>query len=364
MAQPNSSNLVPEADEYIEYYRTEGIYIYRDLGTGTIYGYSNEGDISVFAFHGNKVYMQNTISPSINNSWIEGTVSEDGTKLTFPTEQYITFNGVDKTDMKLCIMKYVNGNATKIESISQFSYTMNKADGTIVLDDISDGTEGLLFISAYSSNQVDYWLWGETVQKFKCLPKTLVTPPTDLKTETWKLNAVHLTHEDATPVEYNIEFGVYGDEAYVKGFFPELPEAWIKGTISGNTCTFTSQYIGEIDGYESGFYFMGLHVNQDKYDYQITFTYNAENNTYTCDDDSYVLLNAKPIGIFYIKQFGNFVISKPEPDAVEGVTDNNTVVSETYTTLSGAKVQNPQHGIFVKSIRYADGTIKNLKVRK
>lgn len=356
-------------DEVREYSRIDGFGLMRNNSTTVLYNSSPIGATSVFAFSGNKVYLQNAIfQSSVPDTWIEGTVSEDGTKLTFPVGQEFTLNGETKTGSKLCVLR-LHGSLQNDETVTQITYTVDKNSNTIVMDFIEDGTGNYFFISA-SSDEDEAQLYAECYTTFKHFPKTAITPPADMRAETWKLNAVDYvgTTNGMEPrkLEYDIQFGVSGSEAWVKGVLPEFPDVWVKGDISGRKCKFTTQYLGELETYGREFYFLTLHIDREYgiYDYEITFTYNPESNTYAIDDDSYVLLNAMPVEIMYIRQLGDIVISKVEQDAIDDVATDRSVVSESYITLSGTKVQNPQHGIFVKNIRYADGTVKNVKVKK
>ena len=49
---------------------------------------------------------------------------------------------------------------------------------------------------------------------------------------------------------------------------------------------------------------------------------------------------------------------------IDDVTANKQVASTTYFDLTGRKVNEPVDGVFVKSIRYTDGTVTNVKVVK
>ena len=60
---------------------------------------------------------------------------------------------------------------------------------------------------------------------------------------------------------------IVGSDVYVKGFVDFLPEAWVKGTISGNNWTFpANQYLGKVENNDCYFF-----SNEET-----TFTYNGE----------------------------------------------------------------------------------------
>ena len=61
---------------------------------------------------------------------------------------------------------------------------------------------------------------------------------------------------------------IVDNDVYVQGFADFLPEAWVKGTISGNNWTFSAnQYLGKVENNDCYFFSNG----------ETTFTYNGEN---------------------------------------------------------------------------------------
>lgn len=84
--------------------------------------------------------------------------------------------------------------------------------------------------------------------------KTLITPPDGLATTDYMLKkCVSFVPGDTTVSQDPVAVGFDGDDVYVQGFSSDFPDAWMKGTISGDKAVFTSgQYVGEdiMMGYE------------------------------------------------------------------------------------------------------------------
>lgn len=51
-------------------------------------------------------------------------------------------------------------------------------------------------------------------------------------------------------------------------------------------------------------------------------------------------------------------------DSVDGIESDGEVVAEEYFDLTGRKIDNPQIGLYIKMVRYADGSVRATKVLK
>ena len=73
-----------------------------------------------------------------------------------------------------------------------------------------------------------------------------------------------------------INVAVDGNDVYFQGMSQNLPEAWVKGTKSGNTVTFPAkQYMGEYGSSGSSYFFYGNNA--------VVFTYDATTDTYSAE---------------------------------------------------------------------------------
>lgn len=59
------------------------------------------------------------------------------------------------------------------------------------------------------------------------------------------------------------------------------------------------------------------------------------------------------------------IVTDDIPDAISNIrADKKQIISTEYFTLSGAKISHPNDGIFIKRIKYKDGSSKSLKIMK
>ena len=77
----------------------------------------------------------------------------------------------------------------------------------------------------------------------------------------------------------------------MQGLCNDIPDAWVKGTKSNNTVTFTSgQYYGSRNylGVDYPYYFVGFNgtTNCD-----VSFTYDSTTKTFTTDTNTWIYLN-------------------------------------------------------------------------
>ena len=158
----------------------------------------------------------------------------------------------------------------------------------------------------------------------------VVTPPTDLETSEWIFIATDL--DDGNSHSYPVNVGFDGDDVYIQGICDQyLPEAWIKGTRSGDQVVFeTDQYLGQYWGYD--FYFVGFSLNNTNGIGDVVMTMNADENKLTSDD--YFLVTDEPSTTSYYEPYCyfNVVIAKPVEKAAtpETPTINNVSLSSSY----------------------------------
>lgn len=74
----------------------------------------------------------------------------------------------------------------------------------------------------------------------------------------------------------------------------------------------------------------------------------------------------RQIGIRSVCKVGEEVrysdMAVASPEGVEGVEVDSEVVSETLTNLAGVRVSNPGPGVYIRTTRHADGTVRSTKV--
>lgn len=353
----------PEGEEVV-YARTGGQAFLYDYDEESVSLVQPTGVVSVVYGDGNKVYMKNPIFDNEFDTWIEGTVNADGTKLTFPTGQYIVYSDDYGYGIQVYAGKLNSAGTsfTRNMRVLEFTYTIDKEAGTMALDDFVNINS---ILGVFYSDDSTWAAGGEYLSTFETtvVPSTdPVVPPTGLVTDTWYVNGDE-EDEDGSLIpmdEFTVQLGFDGSDVYLKGISVDLPDAWIKGTVdaSGNITFDNNIYIGEMYGYD--IYFVGYNYDAEKVASPV-FTYDAENEAYSSEDG--IVINADPFKLYYWQWMDNVVISRTS-GGVNAVVADKQVASESYTGLDGVKVANPERGVYVKTIRYADGSVKNVKVVK
>lgn len=227
------------------------------------------------AFDGSDIYIQG-LAFWFKQGWIKGTIADD--KATFAAGQY------------------VGGDSSGPE------YLVASEDGQTITDIVFnyDSTEGILTATnkfIYENSRTDivskYTFWYmPTFSKTPPPAPEVVTVPETLVAEEY---AVSYTDFDGHAAGSSVKVGFDGTDVYIQGFCATLPEAWIKGTMDGNTITFAGgQYYGKYYSYE-----LFLQDND------IVFTYDEANNTLTATGLVY-----NQTGNSYADYYKNPVIKK------------------------------------------------------
>ena len=103
--------------------------------------------------------------------------------------------------------------------------------------------------------------------------------------------------------------GIDGDNIYIQGFFPKMPEAWVKGHIEGNKVYVTDrQFMGQYKS--NNIFLMFATVNPGKYglefefaDRPFEFDFDASTNTLKPVSDTAWLVNSMFDKILYAAYF-------------------------------------------------------------
>ncbi len=260
---------------------------------------SGSKDISMateVAFDGNDVYFKG-VAYWFPDGWIKGTI-EDGVAY-FPSGQLI---GRDSYGPE-----YISSlDGEPIE----FSYDAENHVFTMT-------SSYLLETSDPAYNGSNYYVYFNSMKLFKgeIVEPEPVEVPEDLEAVAyvWKGNDVSFEDTDddeETPDEpvYEeftrfVNIGFDGNDVYVQGLCDKFPEAWVKGTLEGNTVTFaTGQFFGKDDywvqyGYPADYYYFLGYDYDAKAIQDVTFTYDAENNHFISED--WIVINGKENVLYY-----------------------------------------------------------------
>ncbi|MBR1448952.1 MAG: hypothetical protein IJ588_09460 [Prevotella sp.] len=254
----------------------------------------------VYAADGKTVYWENPVTYYTNSSkqeaWIEGELSADRKKITFPAGQTLYVKTSKKTSVKYQLY-YLHNVVLDEDGYYYESFAVDKETPiTLAVDGNTlslEGTTGDLsaIIGVVTDDDEPSWTYyGDAQTVLSLFDQQPVTAPKDLTTETYTLHY-------GSGSQKVVNVGVSGSDLYIQGIYTSLPDAWLKGTLDGNTLTVSSgQYFGQDPEAGALLYWVGAHRDSvynakwDDYDYtyeyldKITFTYDAETGTYASDE--------------------------------------------------------------------------------
>ena len=227
------------------------------------------------AFDGSDIYIQG-LAFWFKEAWIKGTIADD--KATFTSGQYIGADNYGK--------EYLVGSEDG-HTVTDIVFNYDSTEGTLT------ATNEYIFENGKTDAVSAYTFWNKpTFSKTPPPAPEVVTVPETLVSEEY---AVSYTDFDGHAAGSSVKVGFDGTDVYIQGFCATLPEAWIKGTMDGNTITFAGgQYYGKYYSYE-----LFLQDND------VVFTYDEANNTLTATGLVY-----NQTGNSYADYYKNPVIKK------------------------------------------------------
>ena len=295
MEQPAGELKTYDRAGYAYYYSGENIR--RGAQTGTI-------DI-VFGEE-NKVYFKQPLSKLEINSWIEGTLSEDGKTITVPMGQNVAYDTEVNQVITLAVLDYD-------EDYEEFEVRNNVHELQFSVTDEKISLVGTSAYVVFGAVYADSREWaGYADYNSVYTPTTqaediLVELPAGVEPQVYTFEA---NGYDGTSYKYNVNVGVDNNDVYIQGIFSDVPQSWIKGTREGNNVTFAQdQYIGQVAGKPN--YMAGGQTNasgqKDICDFVLN--YDETTDTYTNVTD-YLVQNTTKGVIYYVQAFSNIVITK------------------------------------------------------
>ena len=320
--------LITEAPEgTLKFYDRSGMAYYRS--SGSIASDEQEGILNVVYADNNEVYLYNPICYCSTDSWVKGTISGNTITVELPQTLYLTNNGYN---LELAWVNIVEGSTsdtadrtttTATFTIDGNTITLNGSSETHVLGGVWDDDDTWYGAGDWNSVYTETSLEEE------------ITPPSGIDLVNYYYSGT--SYYDSSNHAFNSTVTIVkdGNDIYFQGLatgddgYAILPNAWAKGTLEGNTVTIPmGQYMGLYSG--SLIYLVG-YVNSGAGD--ITFTYDAEADTYTLDNEMFV--NGKKDDIYYyVYTKPGAVISPNAPEVPELV-----VVPETATIENDWSIQ-------------------------
>ena len=295
---------VPEGVEIETDWVIDGNYI---LESSANFGINQATEV---AFDGNDVYIKG-LSYFHPEAWVKGTLTDN--KLSLYYGQYLGETNGKKT--------YLIGldNGAIVDIV--FNYDRNDKTLSLTTPYILENDNPKLF-----SNIRGYY---DGLKVYKGMLKTIL--PQGIETQEYMCSgrSVHLF--DGSPRYFNFYFETYkigfdGNDVYIQGLSYEIPDAWAKGTLDGNTITFPKgQFLGH-DEYNHSHYLLGM---KDSELCDVTFSYDDQAKTLTSNTWVVDNRNKYSVNSFYDYSYIHADNSVWEPfKEPEATPVNPTVVSE------------------------------------
>ena len=299
------------AGEYVSYSRNGEAYAY-NMMFGPMYTMVTSALGDVVFGDGGKVYIRNIISqpyPVSYSSWIEGKL--EGSTMTFELPAKIAEYG-GYYEMYAALMEYDAEEETYVYNPELTSFTLNydAATRAITTPEDSPLATGEVMIGLMWGDDETWAGMGDWNLSFEVMNDEPVVVPDGLTTEQYSVVA-----EDFGGCLAQVGFS--GNDVYVQGIYPTMPEAWIKGTINGDKVTFANgQYLGrdEVNGFHQ--YLMSANVKEiydPEWDYSyeeysfsdedIVFDYDAA--TKILSNSNFFLVNAGTEEVYYAESYNN-----------------------------------------------------------
>ena len=335
------TDVITEAPEgTVKYYsRAGGAYNARTYGNEA---QEQDGLITIVFCDNNEVYMLDVLSMVTTKSYIKGTLEGNQITVQLPQTVYNTGQGYNLEIAWLDISAYLDGTAS---SYYNSAVTADRENTTAVFT-IDD--DGVISLQGSSESYVLAGVWDDddmwygagdyaSVYTETELEET-VTPPVGITPVTYYYTGNSYYSSASHAFSSTVNVVKDGNDVYIQGLATGdannviLPEAWAKGTLDGNTVTIPmGQFMGLATG--SPIYLVGY---QNSAAGDVTFTYDAEADTYTLDNDMFV--NGKKDAIYYwsYTQAGAVIsMTEPEPEPEPELV----VVPETATVEDGWSIQ-------------------------
>lgn len=266
-------------------------YVRRGAQTGTI-------DI-VFA-EGNKVYLKDPLSKLIVNTWVEGTLSDDGTTITLPMGQNIQYDTEVQQPIAIKMVEF-DEDTEEMTVLDNAQVTYTIGDDKITLN----GTSKYTCIGAVWATSNEWAGFADYSSVYTpAITDVTVEVPAGLTTAVYKFKG---NEYQGGELNYNTKVGFDGNDVYIQGILTDMPNAWIKGTRNGNTVTFASnQYLGLLAGkpvYMTAVNRMNTSEIQD-----LVFTYDEANGTFS-NTTQFLLLNASRNTVYLMQAISDFTLT-------------------------------------------------------
>ena len=255
---------------------------------------------------GNDMYIQGLFE-LMPDAWVKGTI--EGNQVVFAPDQYVG---------KATIMDQYDGTMLG-EFDTWFEYTIDfeeYCEATLTFDAeagiISDEMGGLVILALdddFNAAEALAYLRLTDAEVYEQVSNELVTPPASLASVGVSINYTSLTYEQELTATGMMGFD--GSDLYIMGICPDFPSAWVKGTMDAEgVVTFgRNQYVGNYQGI-ADIWFCGVDPASSASELvDVKAQWDAETQTLTVSDDTWIVENANPATLYYFDVFYDVTVA-------------------------------------------------------
>lgn len=276
---------------------------------------------------GSSMYIQGLFR---NNpqTWIVGTVSDDGKTVTFAKDQYMGESpAIDAaTGEDLGMVPSWLEYSEDFESYCDFVMTI-APDG--IMNDAKNGLLAFAINDQMMAIDALGYLRLTPAELYADASYDLVTPPAGM--DIIPLNISGFSNETKSQKSSVGMMIIDGNDMYIQGLGMDMGAAWVKGTINGDKVTFRKgQYLGKNSGYD--LWFMSVNPKDGtNYLKDAEATWNAEEMILEFPETSAVVENADPASMICFDTYLD-VIVEPLPEDAGIILPPKNMVSRPYET--------------------------------
>lgn len=229
--------ITAPAEGETKYYTRTGTAFY--YSGGSAYTAEQSGHVTIVETSDGTVYIKDPVTRYSQGSWVKGT--KEGNTITVAGAQPLGY--ASNYDATLSL-----NWGTKTDS----GYTRGTGDITFTIDGNTitlQGSSADNIIGVFWDDDNSWQGYGDygtvwTLDEGYVPPSTdLVELPAGATVETWYREQTDQNGATVTGTDVKVAF--VDNDVYISGIFSDLPDSWIKGTISGTTVTFESeQFLG------------------------------------------------------------------------------------------------------------------------
>ena len=296
-------------------YKRSGYAYMMDMGTPV--KATQEGlviDI-VYDPDGTTIWMKDVIAYVPYQTWVKGTI--EGNKIKMPMGQVIARLNSGAASLRLAVMDFDGDSYVADTSIEEVTFTI--ADEKISLDGMNEQH----ILSAYWDDNMSWVRVGDWESVYSPFDETPVTVPDNIQTTSMSIFA----YNDKDEIDSQVLVGKDGNDVYIKGISPLVPEGWVKGTLENKTLTIPAgQFLGKSN--DVPVYLCGSNSGNELC--EIIFEYNQSDNLYT-QQTKYIVANGRKNEMAYLDLYYDMTIGErvwetttPAPATIEGIFEKDT----------------------------------------